>query len=102
MISKETSTDIALAHRELESARGLLAAVDQELARPYTGDLRDDFGRPVQGLQLGVPCGGTGHRLFNVSWKVAKPVIEMYIAECQSRIEILSEKALVEAGNREG
>jgi hypothetical protein len=49
-------------------------------------------------VQLGVPSGDAGHRLFDVSWSLAKPIIEAHIANHKSRIAALSEKARFEVG----
>lgn len=99
MISSETAIDIALAHREVKAAKELLERVTEAMSRGdfQKNDLRDAFGRRVDGLQLGVPSGDSGHRLFTVSWVVAKPIIEMHIAECETRIKVLSQKAIAEA-----
>ncbi len=93
MISKETAMDIALAYREVETAEKLLAEITESMNRRETVDLRDAFGRRAGGLQLGVPSGHDGHRLFDVPWSLAKPIIEAHIANHKARIEALSEKA---------
>jgi hypothetical protein len=92
MITKETATDIALAYREIETAEGLLAEVTEAMSRRQVPDLRDAFGRRTDGLELGVPHG-SGHRLFNVPWSLAKPIIEANIAHHRARIGLLTEKA---------
>ena len=48
--------------------------------------LRERFGKKI----------GDGHRLFNVPWELAKPVIEAHIAQQKSRIAALAEKAKAE------
>lgn len=103
MITIETATDIAMAHREIEAAEKLLADIEGAVDRFATKDIRDAFGRRQDGLQLGVPSGENGHRLFTVSWKLARPVIEAHIAECRSRLDALAMKAgheLSEAATR--
>jgi hypothetical protein len=96
-ISKTTAMDIALAYREVETAQALLAEIIDALKRRDTPDVRDAFGRRHDGLQLGVPHGNDGHRLFNVPWSLARPIIEAHIANQQAIIAALSEKALIEA-----
>jgi hypothetical protein len=98
MISKDTATDIALAYREVETAEKLLAEIADALGKRQMPDIRDAFGRPQGGLQLGVPSGENGQRLFNVPWSLAKPVIEAHIALHRSRISALAEKARIELG----
>lgn len=93
MISKETAMDIAMAYREVETAEKLLGEIMESFKRRQTPDIRDAFGRLVGGLQLGVPSGESSHRLFDVPWSLAKPIIEAHIANHKSRIAVLSEKA---------
>lgn len=97
-ISKQTATDIALAYREVETAEKLLADVREQMDRYVHGgaDIRDAFGRVQHGLQLGVPSGENGHRLFNVPFALAAPIIEAHIAMQTSIIKALTEKAKIE------
>lgn len=96
MITKETATDIALAYRECETAEKLLADVKDALSRREMPDLRDAFGRPQGGLQLGIPSGESAHRCFNVPYDLVVPVLETHIAHHRARISVLCEKARVE------
>jgi hypothetical protein len=96
MISKETAIDIALAYREVETAEKLLVEITEAMSKRQEPDIRDAFGRPQGGLQLGVPSGESGHRLFHVPWSLAKPVIEAHIAHHRSKISALTEKARCE------
>jgi len=97
LISQQTALDIAYAYREVETAEKLLAEITDEFTgRQRTPDIRDAFGRRQDGLQLGVPSGSTGHRLFNVPWTICKPIIEMHIAEQRAKIALLTEKAKAE------
>ncbi len=95
-ISKQTAMDIALAYREVEAAEGLLKDVREALDRTARSDIRDAFGRVQHGLQLGVPSGDNGHRLFNVPFTLAAPVIEAHIAAQRALIATLTEKAKIE------
>lgn len=97
MISQETATDIAYAYREIDVAEKLLEQIVEALARHENPECRDAFGRRAGGLQLGVPSGG-GHRLFDVPWSLAKPVIEAHVAYHKSKIAALTEKARAELG----
>lgn len=92
-ISKQTAMDIALAYREIEAAEELLAKITEELQRGRSPDIRDAFGRPARGLQLGVPSGESAHRLFDVPWELAKPIIEAHLAGKRAAIEALTHKA---------
>lgn len=97
-ISKQTAMDIALAYREVEAAEDLLKDVRAELDRVghSSGDIRDALGRVQHGLQLGVPSGQNSHRLFNVPFSLAPPVIEAHIASQRALIAALTEKARIE------
>lgn len=97
-ITKQTAMDIALAYREIEAAEGLLADVRGTIDRHGHGtkDIRDAFGRIQHGLQLGVPTGDSSHRLFNVPFSLAVPIIEAHIAQQRSLIATLTEKARIE------
>jgi hypothetical protein len=95
-ISKQTAMDIALAYREVETAEKLLADVRETMSRHTGSDIRDAFGRVQHGLQLGVPSGENGHRLFNVPFALAAPIIEAHIATQTAIISALTEKAKIE------
>ena len=97
MISYETATAIAYAYREIETAEKLLGEIEEAVSRREQPDIRDAFGRRQDGLQLGVPSGSNGHRLFNVPWTMARPVIEAHIANQRAIVTALNEKARVEA-----
>jgi len=95
-ISQKTAMDIALAYREVETAEKLLAEISETVSSRHAPDIRDAFGRHQDGLQLGVPHGNNGHRLFNVPWTMARPIIEAHITQQRSIIAVLSEKAAIE------
>ncbi len=97
MITKQTAMDIALAYREIETAEKLLADITEAQSQRKLPDIRDAFGRPQCGLQLGVPCGDTSQRIFDVPWPLAKPIIEAHIAAKKAIISALNEKALIES-----
>jgi hypothetical protein len=98
MISKTTAMDIALAYREIETGEKLLADITEGMASRQGLDIRDAFGQLQHGLQLGVPSGANSHRLFNVPWSLAKPIIEAHIAHHRARVALLTEKAREEMG----
>jgi hypothetical protein len=99
MMTPETALAIARTHREIEVAKDLLQKITEEMGR--TGergapDIRDAFGRLAGGLQLGVPSGENGHRLFMVGWPLARVIIEAHITAMQAQLAALNEKARVE------
>lgn len=96
MISQRTAMDIALSYREVETAEALLSKIVGALGLRQSPDIRDAFGNLRDGLQLGVPSGDSGHRLYNVPWTLAKPIIEAHIAHHKAIIAALSEKARIE------
>jgi hypothetical protein len=95
-VSKETAIDIAMAYREIEAGEKLLADVIAAMEKQHPTDIRDVFGRRVDGLQLGVPNGQSGHLLYTVPWALAKPIIEAHIAQKQAVLDALSAKARIE------
>lgn len=95
-ICKQTAMDIALAYREVETAEKLLAEVREATDRRGAPDIRDAFGRLQSGLQLGVPSGDNSHRMFNVPWSLAEPIMEAHIANQRAIIAALSVKARAE------
>lgn len=101
-ISKETATDIALAHREIETSEKLLAEVEAAISKSPIDqkDIRDTFGRRVEGLQLGVPASHSGHTLYTVPWPLARPIIEAHIAAKRALLSALDEKARIELEQR--
>ena len=98
ILSKNIATDIALCHREIETAETLLADIEKQLSTSAIEqeDIRDVFGRRPGGLQLGVPTGNSGQRLYQVPWTLAKPVIKAHIAAKRAELEALSIAALNE------
>jgi hypothetical protein len=101
MIAYDTAMAIACAYREVETAEKLLAEITETMGATHRDppDIRDAFGRRQDGLQLGVPSGSNGHRLFNVPWALARPVIEAHIASQKAIISALGAKAFVELTN---
>ena len=95
-ISEETARSIAFCYREIEVGTGLLLQIREAIRDRKAPDIRDVFGRPQNGLQLGVPSGETGHRLFNVPWSLAQPIIEAHVAEQRAALQALSIKAAAE------
>lgn len=78
-ISAEAAHRIWMAHREIETGEKLLADIRQTLKEGGDPTPIDDFGcRHV--YQLGLPSHG-GHRLLDVSPRLAACVIEAHIAE---------------------
>jgi hypothetical protein len=97
-ITKQTAMDIALAYREIETAEKLLAELQEARSRHAAPDVRDAFGRRQDGLQLGVPSGENSHRMFNVPWALAVPIIEAHVAQQKAAVAALTERARGEMG----
>lgn len=98
-ISAETSLAIARAYREIEAAHVLLEKVKTAKDRHEEPDVRDAFGR-ARGCQLGVPSGEGSHRILDLSWELALPIIEAHIAQKEAAVVALSEKARVEINSQ--
>ena len=104
MISKSVCEQLWHCHREIEAGEKLLADVSElaeqnRLARTNNQDekaLKDVFGRD-QMLQLGIPSGENSHRLFQVSYDMAAPIIRTHIANKKAQLAELNEIARIEA-----
>lgn len=106
MITLETCAAIYTAHREIEAGEKLLADMKLERERrdvdKYAPTLKDAFGRTRQ-LQLGIPSGENGHRLFDVSPVLAESVIRAHIERKRAELVEANERAWIElAGDRAG
>lgn len=96
-ITKELATDIALTHRDIEEAKELLKKVEETIEnRNEPVDVRDRFGRPITGLELGVPISSSGKRIFNVDWLIARPIIKAQIAKYEAHLDALNAQAFSE------
>jgi len=97
IVSKETAYRIWAAHREIETARKLLADIAEEVGlgeTPFDRDRRRHY-------QLGVPSGPGGHRLFMLSPELAAQVIQQHIAAQEEELRAASADALAEVEERE-
>ena len=92
MITRNTAARIAYAYDEIKAADGLLNVIEEGEKIGEPPDFRDDFGRRRHTLQLGVPQSG-GHRLMDVSHKLAAIIIKAHIKNKQDEIDALSELA---------
>jgi hypothetical protein len=92
MITMRTAERIWSAYREIETAKKLLSDMKEVRGKEYIRrdepTLKDAFGRR-QHLELGVPSGESGHRIFRVAPELAESVIRAHISK--------QERALVEA-----
>jgi len=103
MISKNTCEKIWHCHREIDAGTKLLEEVEdiaKKNAKRRDGEpeksIKDAFGYD-RNLQLGIPTGDNGHRLFQLSWELAVPVIRAHIANKQAELAELNEIATLEA-----
>lgn len=99
VILRETATDMAMIFREIEVAEKLLDDVRDAIDRFTAKDIRDAFGRRVDGLQLGIPSGDSSHWMLQVPYALAIPIIEASIASHNARLSALNEKARAELSN---
>ena len=103
MITQETAAKIYSTYREIEAGNTLLKDLATEIEEcrfdNTEPNLKDCFGRRNQ-LQLGVPSGENGHRLFGVSVDLAISVIRVHIANCEAKLVKLQECARIELSER--
>ena len=99
MITQGTAARIWTCYREIAAAEKLLGDLESE-RKANRGDdhppsLSDAFGRKRQ-LQLGVPSGEDGHRLFGVPVELAVSVIKAHIAAQRATLVEANEQAKIE------
>ena len=99
MLSKEICEKIWHCHREIETGEKLLVdireAFEKNKHEPHAQALKDAFGR-CQNMQLGVPSGENSHRIFQVSYDLAEPIIRTHIANKRAELAKLNEVAQLE------
>ena len=82
MLSKETCEKIWHCHREIETGEKLLADIKEVFEKnkyaPDAQALKDVFGKR-RDMQLGVPSGQNSHRIFDVSYDLAEPIIRTHM-----------------------
>lgn len=104
MITKETCADIWSAYREIEAAEKLLSDMRAEREKPFTDrekhapTLKDAFGQKRH-LQLGIPSGESGHRIYDVAPELAESVIRAHIAKKRVALVEANERARIELNN---
>ena len=91
MITQKTAAAIWAAYREIEAGEKILSDIAKEKAEPFADrdkfapQLKDAFGHR-RNLQLGIPSGENGHRIFDVRPDLAESVIRAHIA--QKKVEL--------------
>ena len=101
MITQKTAERIWNAYREIGAAEKILADMKEvreaEYSRPdkHAATLKDAFGR-VRHLELGVPSGENGHRLFRVAPDLAESVVRAHIAKQEAELVEANESARLE------
>jgi len=99
MITQQTAERIWCCYREIKAAEKILADMDAVKKEDWHNEhgerLRDAFGAR-RDLQLGVPSGNDGHRLFGVSPELARAVIVSHIAHQRAALVEMNEQARME------
>lgn len=99
MITQKTAERIWAAYREIAAGEKLLVDTKEVRERQHLDEfaptLEDAFG-DRRHLQLGVPSGEKGHRLFYVSPQLAEPVIRAHIAAKRAELAEANEQARLE------
>jgi demethoxyubiquinone hydroxylase (CLK1/Coq7/Cat5 family) len=88
MITKETAVKIWHCYNEIESAEKILTDLAESLKKSpdEAPTLSNAFGERC-GLQLGVPSGNAGQRIFGVNTEMGVKVIEQHIQDKKKRLE---------------
>lgn len=95
MITQETCSKIWTCHNQIANCKKLIADMKKELEKTGSEKLIDAFGRK-QGLELGVPCGDSGHRLFNIRIDLAMGIIDAHILDNENELKRLGAIAEIE------
>lgn len=99
MLTPETAADVWECYREIRVSEKLLADMEETKKENdregHEPRLKDAFGRERQ-LQLGVPSGENGHRIFGLSHKLAVSVIKAHIANKRAELVSANERARIE------
>lgn len=102
MITQETASSIWSAYREIEAGEKLLSDMAAERAKPFSDrekfppTLKDAFGRERH-IEMGIPSGQSGHRLFGVSPELAESVIRAHIAKKRAELVEANERGRIES-----
>jgi hypothetical protein len=92
MLTQKTAAALYNCHQQIINAEKLLTETRKIVDREET-TLRDAFGRNVGTLELGVPSGGGGHRIFNVDFDLAAIIIEGQVEKYKIQLKALNELA---------
>lgn len=98
MITKETAVKIAFCHEQIENCQKIIndmAEILKQDAEKTTPRLNNAFGEKV-GLELGVPSGNSGHRIFGVNTELGIKIIQSHVEEKKKRLEELMAIATIE------
>lgn len=98
MISKETCVKIWNCWNEIDSAKKLIEGMAEAIKedkekRPPT--IHNAFGERC-GLELGVPVGRDGHRIYGVNTSLGIKIIEQHISDQERRLDELMAIAKIE------
>ena len=95
MITKKTASNIWNAYEGLDRCKKLMSDMKEELKKSGDERLIDAFGRK-KGLELGVPMGNDGHRIFNVRIDLAIQIIEAHVKDQKAELIKLKAVAKIE------
>ncbi len=98
MITQETASLIWSAYREIEASEKLLndmAELQKWEPDKYAATLKDAFGRKRH-IELGIPSGENGHRVFGVSPVLAESILRAHIEGARQKLVEANERARIE------
>lgn len=102
MLTQQTASAIYFCQENIKNAKKLLedmAQIEKEQKERFQDRLlylKDAFGRQQPTLELGVPSGSNGHRIFKLEYKLATIIIEAQILEYKQSLKALNELAAKE------
>lgn len=99
MISKETAVKIHNCHVQIENGKRLILDMKEALKKTGDAKLDDAFGGR-RDLELGVPSGSSGHRIFGVRFDLGVKIIKEHIKDQKKKLEKLKGVAELELTNK--
>lgn len=92
MLTQKTASALYNCHQQIINA-GILLEETKKIIEKEEVSLRDAFGRNVRSMELGVPSGSSGHRIFSVDFDLAAIVIEAQVEKYKVQLKSLNELA---------
>lgn len=101
MLTQKTAAALHNCHQQIINAETLLKETRKEMESSGESKLIDAFGRRSRSLELGVPSGSSGHRIFQVDFELAAIIIEAQVEKYKQQLKALNVLAKIECEQEE-